>query len=300
VTELGNRLKEARLAKGLSLDDLQSITKIQKRYLVGIEEGDYSTMPGNFYVRAFIKQYAEAVQLDPEEIFQTYKDEIPSTLNEDLPEQLSRVKTRKMLSDRSPKVFDLLPKFLIAIVVVGLAALVYYFLQHNAGTSANETESNQNAPVQYAKSKNLEQAKTSEDQTKKTNSKEQSTKQTKPETQAPAQVQAPQQSIAPTQSAGRNSTYQVTNADKFVVKVASRGNTWINIKNSKGVSQFQGILKAGDSKEVDLSTDTQAVVTAGNSIDTDIFVNDQKIDYAVPPTQQVRQDITIQYVPKTQ
>jgi cytoskeletal protein RodZ len=300
VTELGNRLKEARLAKGLSLDDLQSITKIQKRYLVGIEEGDYSTMPGNFYVRAFIKQYAEAVQLDPEEMFQTYKEEIPSALNEDFPEQLSRVKSRKILSDRSPKVFDLLPKLLIGIVVVGLAALVYYFLQHNAGTSANETESNQNAPVQYAKSKNLEQAKTSGDQSKKTNNKEKTDKQTKPEAQAPAQVQPPQQAITVAQSAGRNSTYQVTNADKFVVKVASRGNTWINIKNSKGVSQFQGILKAGESKEVDLSTDTQAVVTAGNSIDTDIFVNDQKIDYAVPPTQQVRQDITIQYVPKTQ
>jgi cytoskeletal protein RodZ len=297
VTELGNRLKEARLAKGISLDDLQSITKIQKRYLVGIEEGDFSIMPGNFYVRAFIKQYAEAVELDPEEIFQTYKDEIPTTLNEDLPEQLSRVKTRKTLSDRSPKVFDLLPKLLIGIVVIGVAALVYYLLQqHNAGTSANETLNNQNAPVQYEKSKNLEQAKGNENQTKKTTTKDKA----QPDTQTPAQVQPPQQQIAVTQSAGKQTTYQVTNASKFVVKVASRGNTWINIKDSKGVSKVQGILKAGESKEVDLSADTQAVVTAGNSIDTDIFVNDVKIDYAVPPTQVVRQDITIQYVPKTQ
>jgi cytoskeletal protein RodZ len=293
VTELGNRLKEARLAKGLSLDDLQTITKIQKRYLVGIEEGDYSAMPGNFYVRAFIKQYAEAVQIDPEGIFQTYKEEIPSTLNEDLPEQLSRVKTRKMLSDRSPKVFDLLPKLLIGIVVIGVAALVYYFLQHNAGTSANETQNNQKAPVQYAKSKSMEQAKASDNQTKKTTD-----NQTKQETQAPAQPESPKQAIAVTQSAGKQSTYQVTNADKFVVKVASRGNTWVNIKNGQGVSQFQGILKAGESKDFDLSSDTQAVVVAGNSIDTDIFVNDQKLDYAVPPTQVVRQDITIQYVPK--
>ena len=41
LTELGNRLKEARVAKGFSLDDLQEITKIQKRYLIGIEEGNY-------------------------------------------------------------------------------------------------------------------------------------------------------------------------------------------------------------------------------------------------------------------
>ena len=37
-------------------------------------------MPGNFYVRAFIKQYAEAVELNPDEIFETYKEEIPATL----------------------------------------------------------------------------------------------------------------------------------------------------------------------------------------------------------------------------
>ena len=73
VTELGARLKEARLQKGYSLDDLQEITKIQKRYLVGIEEGNYASMPGSFYVRAFIKQYAEAVGLNPNEILQQYQ-----------------------------------------------------------------------------------------------------------------------------------------------------------------------------------------------------------------------------------
>ena len=77
MTELGARLKEARLQKGYSLDDLQEITKIQKRYLVGIEEGNYSSMPGTFYVRAFIKQYAEAVGLDADEILQQYQKEIP-------------------------------------------------------------------------------------------------------------------------------------------------------------------------------------------------------------------------------
>ena len=95
MTELGNRLKEAREAKGLSLDDLQELTKIQKRYLIGIEEGNYSMMPGKFYVRAFIKQYCEAVGLDSEEIFEQYKSEIPSVYSEELPEQLSRVQSRK-------------------------------------------------------------------------------------------------------------------------------------------------------------------------------------------------------------
>ena len=95
MTELGTILKEARIAKNLSLDDLQEITKIQKRYLIGIEEGNYSLMPGNFYVRAFIKQYAEAVGLDPEELFEEFNNEIPSTHADDIPGQLSRVKTKQ-------------------------------------------------------------------------------------------------------------------------------------------------------------------------------------------------------------
>ena len=63
---------------------MQEITKIQKRYLVGIEEGNYSIMPGTFYVRAFIKQYAEAVGLDPDEIFEEFKNEIPSHQTEEV------------------------------------------------------------------------------------------------------------------------------------------------------------------------------------------------------------------------
>ncbi|MCG6183460.1 helix-turn-helix domain-containing protein, partial [Anoxybacillus sp. LAT_26] len=68
MTELGKRLREAREEKNMSLDELQEMTKIQKRYLIGIEEGNYAIMPGTFYVRAFIRQYAEAVGLDPDEL----------------------------------------------------------------------------------------------------------------------------------------------------------------------------------------------------------------------------------------
>lgn len=66
MSELGQQLREARLQKGMSLDDVQEMTKIRKRYLEAIEAGDYKVLPGSFYVRAFIKTYAETVGLNPD------------------------------------------------------------------------------------------------------------------------------------------------------------------------------------------------------------------------------------------
>ena len=60
-THIGDRLKNARIKQGHTLDDLQQLTKIQKRYLIAIEENRLEDLPGDFFVNAFIRQYADVV-----------------------------------------------------------------------------------------------------------------------------------------------------------------------------------------------------------------------------------------------
>lgn len=298
LTELGNRLKEARLAKNLSLDDLQTITKIQKRYLVGIEEGNYASMPGNFYVRAFIKQYAEALNLNPDEIFETYKNEIPASHNDEL-HHLSRVKTHKEISKGDSKVFDVLPKVLIGVFVIGIASVLYYFIANHAGDNNNETVSNDREQVKIEKSTELEKVKANEvakeDETKKEE------EAAKPNTETTPPADTPKQELTAVQSQGNTTTYDLKNTDKFVVKLVSKGQTWVSIKNGKQKTFFQGTLRKGstESQTQDLSAENMAVIRVGNAADTDIYINDQKLEYAIPATANV-QNIKIQHVLENQ
>ncbi len=300
MTELGNRLKEARLAKGLSLEDLQTMTKIQKRYLIGIEEGDYSSMPGNFYVRAFVKQYAEALLLDVDEIFELYKADIPATHNENLPDQLSRVKTHKTITEGNSKVFDILPKVLIGIFLIGAAGLLYYFLTNNIGDKANDAVNKDIDPVKIVRSEELDKA----DEKKKEQTEEAGKDEAEQQKQEDTPPPAVKQELTVVEGNGSNSIYDLKNADKFEVRLVSKGNTWVGITNSKGKSLFGETLstKPGGtpSQTVDLLNESNVVIRVGNTIDTDIFVNDQKLEYAVAPTEEVVQNITIQYVPKNE
>lgn len=297
MTELGNRLKEARLAKGLSLEDVQSITKIQKRYLIGIEEGDYSSMPGNFYVRAFVKQYAESLQLNPDEIFETYKNEIPATHNEDLPEQLSRVKTRKTLTEGNSKIFDVLPAVLIGVFVLGAAGLLYFFFINNVGDSANDSVKKETEPVKYVRSENLDKAE--EDTTKEDAEKEEE----KQEEVTPPVEETPKQELTFLETKGKTSTFDLKNADKFEVKlVSTSGNAWVSVKNEAGKEYFSGTLNVTSTpdKTVDLTNDKQAIIRVGNVGATEIYVNDQKLEFPATLDKTVPQNFTIQFVPKNE
>ena len=127
MTGLGDRLREARTAKGFTLDDLQSITKIQKRYLSGIENEDYSMMPGSFYVRAFIKQYAEAVGLDPDEMLSLYKDTSSSAEPEEETGQItSPTLTQEKRVKGNNQLNEMMPKIIVALFILVIIVVVWY------------------------------------------------------------------------------------------------------------------------------------------------------------------------------
>lgn len=58
ITSIGIWLKTERENRNLSLDSVSSVTRIGRPYLEAIEEGDLSRLPGQAYIRGFIRLYA--------------------------------------------------------------------------------------------------------------------------------------------------------------------------------------------------------------------------------------------------
>jgi len=299
LTELGSRLKEARKAKGLSLDDLQEITKIQKRYLRGIEEGNYDSIPGKFYVRAFIKQYAEAVGLESEQIFEEFKSEVPVTHNDDISEQISRVQSRRSVSAGTSKVFNILPTILVVVFIVAAAFLIWVLVQKfsGSGQAENQNVNNNSSQVKVKETGQSNTAKSNNnaDNSQKTNSENANTKKDKNETTDTKDETKPEQELKVDSTSGINTTYKLSNTDKFKLTVLSTGRTWILVKNGiNGKTIYTGTLNENEKQTFDFLNESQAYISIGNVPNTEILVNDQKLEYANKNT---TQKITIQFDP---
>lgn len=134
MSDLGALLRKAREEHGLTLEDVQETTKIRKRYLEAIESGDHSVLPGTFYLRAFVKNYCEAVGLDADEVLRLYQHEIPASVTDQIVEAVPARQPKRVQSRSSERISKLgfnvmMWSFLILIVVV----VWVYFVNQKSG-----------------------------------------------------------------------------------------------------------------------------------------------------------------------
>jgi len=67
MNSIGERLRQERLRQGLDLEQIAELTKITPIMLEAIESDDFDRLPGSFFARSFVRQYARALGLDEEE-----------------------------------------------------------------------------------------------------------------------------------------------------------------------------------------------------------------------------------------
>lgn len=213
MSELGELLRKARLDKGISLDTLQDTTKIRKRYLEAIEEGNYKVMPGSFYVRAFIKSYAEAVGLDPNEVLRLYKSAIPAPAAEPKAEpQMRRKRTDGKSSEKWSKWATGIMLWSFLLLIIGI---IYYFISTNYKSGDEHKQVSNDQAQQHLTTK--VQSETQAPQTGASATPETS------KAPSPTPTPTPQQVVKLTKSEKGVDYYSVQNADKVKLEMKITG-----------------------------------------------------------------------------
>ncbi len=69
---IGERLRNAREARRLSLAAMEKLTKIRAAYLQALEDEQFDRLPGRIYARGFLRTYAVALGFNPNELLEAY------------------------------------------------------------------------------------------------------------------------------------------------------------------------------------------------------------------------------------
>ena len=121
--EIGASLREARIKRGLSPADVQKAIRIRDRYLQALEEERWELLPGDVYVKGFLRTYADFLGLDAHLYIDEYNSRFAVHDEQPLaPQPLARVESARR------HVGLLRPVVAVAVVLVVIAAVVAWQL----------------------------------------------------------------------------------------------------------------------------------------------------------------------------
>lgn len=121
---IGKALKNARVAKNLSLDKASKETRISQSYLRSIEEDDFSRIPGDVVLKGFIRVYCDFLGMDPKPLIA----ELTPKTKKEKKEPVSQKKAKPQTFD-SERFLKISASVIVLILVfAGLFSFFGYFV----------------------------------------------------------------------------------------------------------------------------------------------------------------------------
>lgn len=278
MQSLGVKLRLERQRQGISLDKIADDTRISHRYLEAIEADDQTSLPGEFFYRAFVRQYSKYLGWNPDEVEKQINlvsslaapepleqaAAVNSSLNLTSDQQI--VALRETLKDKPmrPAQEDGMSKGWLAFAALVILACGGYF------TWRNFLPTTADSPAPVAEQKPIEQ---------------------KPVEQRPIEakpVAAPQTTTPepPVQNAAVETPKPVETAPtvsgppapgKFALTIRAKETTWIRLV-ADGAKIYGGTLDPGQERTVNAAA---AELIVGNAGTLDVIYNGKPITYGV-------------------
>ena len=121
LKSIGNFIKEARISRNQSIEELASDLKIGAHQLQAIEEGNEDLLPEKVFIKAMVRRISEKLKIDTEFIMSEFKTERKEVKIEEIVQEVSvkAQKKRKVKDKSSLGVFI----FILISGILGLLAL---------------------------------------------------------------------------------------------------------------------------------------------------------------------------------
>ena len=245
---VGEQLRRARLAKNLELIQIADSTKISKFYLEAIETNQIERLPGLFFYKSFVRQYAKLLELDSSSL----ERQINSDHGDAGVDAAELRQIAKPPIDRSPALraansirpdtrFMLVAAGLIAVLMGG--SFVYTWMQRPAGT------------IDVAQEKSVVQ---------------------QPENASVSRLQVQQSSTSAVvvQQIADNLTPNAAPDSAVSLSLSANEPTWLTI-SSDGKTIYSGVLEPKQSKQ--LAGNTSVVIRVGNAAGLDVKWNGKAV-----------------------
>jgi len=122
---LGEKLRQAREERGISISEVAEQTRISAHYLESIENDDYRPLPGGIFNKGFVKSYAKFIDIDEQEALQDYARLIAAN-DSGNDGELKVYKPEVLTDDRS--VGSMIPTVIVAVIILGLMTVGVLYL----------------------------------------------------------------------------------------------------------------------------------------------------------------------------
>jgi cytoskeleton protein RodZ len=238
---IGDSLRSERLRAGLTLQQIATQTKIGQYLLQAIEANQFDRLPGGLLTRSFVRQYAQVVGLDAEEVVASYKQQFEE------PELAPTELQPKHRFSRLPS----LPILLRFVTAISVCAGIYV-LWENVRRSLPETHIEPLQSSRVISESDLQLMKSF---------------QALPEL-------APRQAPASVPSASPRSGSEPGAKDPIRVVFTATEPVWVSIQ-SDGTPAYTGVLEQQHNKELAAANRMTAVI--GNAGGLEVSLNGKAI-----------------------
>lgn len=113
AASLGEALRAARLASGLSMAQLSTATRVHPRYLTALEQGEFAVLPSRIFSIGYVRAYAAALGLDELTAVERFKREFPEKA---IPLQAPTGTAVQQMRRSSPKILAVIGALFLVVV----------------------------------------------------------------------------------------------------------------------------------------------------------------------------------------